>query len=149
MGRDWRFSMPAPNFRALTSLRRLRRLETDEARRALGEALAQEAALAERDAAMRDELDTARRMTGDFDREAFSAWLARASAERIRVVDALRTAEADAAAARTVLANRRVAETSAEEALGHAVTVRDAEVARRDQLMLEDVARALKRAAEK
>ena len=124
-------------------------METDKARRVLGEALAQEAALAQRDAAMRDELDTARRMTGDFDREAFSAWLARTRMERTHVADALKDAEASAAAARMVLANRRVAETSAEEALAHAVTARDAEVARRDQLMLEDVARALKRAAER
>ena len=77
--------MPATNFRALTSLRRLRRVETDKARRVLGEALAQEAALAQRDAAMRYELDTARRMTGDFDREAFSAWLARTRMERTHV----------------------------------------------------------------
>jgi hypothetical protein len=141
--------MPNRNFRALNALRRLRRVETDEARRDLGEALTRETALARRNAAMRDELATARRMTGDFDREAFSAWLGRTRAERAQVADALKEAEAGTAAARMLLANRRVAETSAEEALAQAVTARDAEVARRDQLMLEDVARALRRAAER
>jgi hypothetical protein len=141
--------MPDPNFRALNALRRLRRVETDEARRDLGEALTRETALARRNAAMRDELDAARLMTGDFDREAFSAWLGRTRAERMQVADALKEAEAGTAAARTMLSNRRVAETSAEEALAQAVKGRDAEVARRDQLMLEDVARALKRAAER
>jgi hypothetical protein len=140
--------MPDPNIRALNALHRLRRAETDEARRDLGQAQAQETALARRNAAMRDELDTARRMTGDFDREAFSAWLGRTRVERKNVADALKEAEAGTTAARTLLANRRVAETSAEEALARAVTARDAEVSRRDQVMLEDVARALKRAAE-
>jgi hypothetical protein len=141
--------MSDPTFRALNALRRLRRVETDEARRVLGEALTRETALARRNAAMRDELDAARLMTGDFDREAFSAWLGRTRAERMQVADALKEAEAGTASARAILANRRVAETSAEEALAHAVKALDAEVARRDQLMLEDVARALRRAAER
>jgi len=141
--------MPDPNFRALTALRRLRHAETDAARRDLGEALTRETALAARDAAMRDELQTARSMTGDFDREAFSAWLGRTRAERAILADALRDAAAQTAAARTVLTNRRVAETSAEEVLAEAIVARDAVAARRDQVMLEDVARALKRAVDR
>jgi hypothetical protein len=141
--------MPEPNLRALTALRRMRHVETDEARRDLGEAMARETALAARDAAMRGELDAARRITGDFDREAFSAWLARSRTERAHVADALRDAEAHTAAARTVLSNRRLAETAAEEALAREAAARQAEVAAKDQLTLEDVARALRRAAER
>jgi hypothetical protein len=140
--------MPDPNRRALTALRRLRRVETDAARRDLGEAIAQETEIMTREAAMREELDAARRMTGDFDREAFSAWLRRTRAERTWLADALKDAAARTAASRTALAQRRVAETAAEEALASEVAARQAETARRDQVALEDVARALKRAAE-
>src|SRR5271156_2997759 len=69
--------VPDPDLRTLTALRRLRRVETDEARRDLGVALAQETALAARDEAMRGELEAARQVSGDFDRDAFSAWWAR------------------------------------------------------------------------
>jgi hypothetical protein len=139
--------MSDPHLAALTALRRLRRVETDMARRDLGEAMAQETALAARDDAMVRELDEARRISGDFDREAFVAWFGRMRAERERLADAIREAEARAAAARTTLAQRRVAETAAEEALARAMAAVEADIARRDQLMLEDVARALKRAA--
>jgi hypothetical protein len=136
-----------PNLGALTALRRLRRVETDMARRDLGDAVTQETALAARDGAMGRELDEARRHSGDFDRESFAAWFGRARAERARLADAMRDAEAHSAAARATLGHRRVAETAAEEALASALAARDAAVARREQVMLEDIARALKRAS--
>jgi hypothetical protein len=131
--------------RALTSLGRMRRVETDEARRDLAEALGQETALAERDGAILRQVQEARLITGDFDRNAFSAWLGRLGIERARLAAAMREAEARTASARLVLANRRVAETAAEDALAEAVAVRGAETERKDQVMLEDVARALSR----
>jgi hypothetical protein len=139
--------MPEPDLRALTALHRLRRIETDEARRDLGEALTHETVLADRDAAIGAALGEARRMSGDFDREAFSAWLTRMHAERGLLMDAVRGAEARTAAARLTLAHRRLAETAADEALARAVVAAEVVVAQRDQVMLEDVARALKRAA--
>ena len=141
-------SSRVPKIHALSALHRLRRVETDEARHCLGEALAEEAELASREAAMREELDAALRMTGDFDREAFSAWLERTRAERARLADALRDAAARTGAARVDLGHRRVAETAAEDALAQSVAALEAEAARKDQVMLEDVSRALRRAAE-
>jgi hypothetical protein len=132
----------------LTALRRLRQVETDDARRDLGEALARETALAAQDEAMRGELEAARQLPGEFDRDAFSAWWARMRSEREKLADAVRQAEIRTAATRTVLANRRVAETAAEDALTREVSAREVTTARRDQTMLEDVARALKRAAD-
>ena len=140
--------MPDPDLRTLTALRRLRRVETDEARRDLGEALAQETALATQDEATRGELEAARQVSGEFDRDAFSAWWARMRSERGKLADAMRQAEIRTAATRTVLANRRVAETAAEDALAREMSAREVTMARRDQAVLEDVARALKRAAE-
>lgn len=139
--------MADANLRALASLRRLRHVETDEARRELSEALAQETALAEGDAAMRLELDAALRMTGYFDREAFAAWLSGMRSKRAKLADALRDADARTSAVRTALAHRRVAETAAEEVLARGVAALRAEEARRDQVTLEDVSRALRRAA--
>ena len=60
---------------------------------------------------------------------------------------ALQEAGALTAAARTTLAQRRVAETAAETALAAAISAQAAAMAQREQVMLEDVARALKRAA--
>ena len=77
----------------------------------------QETALAARDGAMVRELDEARRISGDFDREAFVAWFGRMRAERARLADAIREAEARTAAARTTLAHQRVAETAEENAV--------------------------------
>ncbi len=140
--------MADPNLRALTALCRLRRMQTDTARRDLGDALAQEATLADADAALTGELDAARQVTGDFDRDAFAAWLVRMLAERGRLAGALRQAEARTAIARAALATQRVTETASEEALAREVAEREAVVQRREQLVLEDVARALKQAAE-
>jgi hypothetical protein len=141
--------MSDPDFGPLTALRRLRHVETDAARRDLGDALTLETALAERDGAVRRELDKERRHAGDFDREAFIAWFGQKLTERSHLADATREAEARTAAARTILARRRVAETAAEEALAIAIAARDAVVARREQLMLEDVSRALKRTSDR
>ena len=140
--------MPDPDLAALTALRRLRHAETDAARRELGEALTREAALAARHSTLAQELEAARQFSGEFDREAFAAWLGRARAERERVGAAMREAEAHTAAVRTTLAHRRVAETAAEAALASAKAAQQAAIAQREQVILEDVARALKRAAE-
>jgi len=136
-----------PEMHALAALCRVRRVETDAARRELGEALAQETALAARDEAMRHELETARRVLGEFDREAFSAWWDRMRVERTRLADVIRTAEARTAAARTTLANRRVAETAVKDALAREVSAQEVTMERREQGMMEDIARALTRAA--
>ena len=139
--------MPDPDLGALTALRRLRHVETEAARRDLGDTLTRETALAARNQALRQELDEARQHSGDFDRDAFISWFTQKLAERAGLADAVRDAEACTAAARTNLARRRVAETAAEEALAAAIVVREAAVAHREQVMLEDVSRALKRAS--
>ena len=105
-------AMSEANLRALTALHRLRRVETDAARRDLGEAFAWEADLAERHVAMRLEYETACRMTGDFDRDVFAAWLGRMRPEWAGMAEALRDAEARTLAARAALAHRRVAATA-------------------------------------
>jgi hypothetical protein len=138
--------MSTPEIRALIALHRLWRVETDAARRDLGQALAQETALAARDAAIETDLREGLRVSGDFDRQAFSAWLARLRIERTELAGAMREAEARTTDARAALSRRRVAETVAEEALAEERAARDVARARRDQVMLEDVARALKRA---
>jgi hypothetical protein len=140
--------MAESNLRALTALRRLRKIETDAARGDLAQTLAAEVALAARDAAVAAEVETARLFTGDFDRQSFFHWLERMRTERTRLAESLLAAEAGTAAARAALAGRRVAETAAEQALDRAALAKAAEAARRDQVMLEDVARTLKRAAD-
>jgi hypothetical protein len=137
--------MADPDLAALTALRRLRHVETDTARRALGEAMTQETALAAREAAMRRDLDAARRMTGDFDREAFMAWFSRTRATWTVLGGELREAASRTEAARAALGRRRLAETAAEEALAQAAAVKQAALDRREQAMLEEVARELKR----
>jgi hypothetical protein len=141
-------NLRAPNLRALTALRRLRHAETDAARRELGEAVARESTLAERHAALVGELDAARQISGDFDREAFVAWFGRVRTQKAQLVAVMRDAAAQTTAAQLTLAQRRVAETAAETALATAKAAQAAAVAQREQVTLEDVARALKRAAD-
>lgn len=141
--------MPNPDLGALAALRRLRHVETEAARRDLADALTRQTELAAREDALRRELDEARRHSGDFDREAFIAWFARKQWEMERLAETIRDAEAVAAAARTALARREVAESVAEEAWANATAALRAAADRRQQVMLEDVARALKRAAER
>jgi hypothetical protein len=139
--------MPDPDLHALTALRRLRHAETDVARRDLGAAVARETTLAERHAALLGELDAARQISGDFDRDAFVAWFGLMGAQRALLVDVMRDAAAQTAAAQVTLTQRRVAETAAETTLATAKAAQAAAMAQREQVMLEDVARALKRAA--
>ncbi|MGA3005805.1 MAG: hypothetical protein ABSE20_29235 [Acetobacteraceae bacterium] len=136
--------MPDPDIGALTALRRLRHVETDAARRDLGEALTRETALAARDNALAQELAEARQLSGDFDREAFVAWFGRVRTERARLAEAMQEAISHIEKARTTLAHRRVAETAAEAGLAEAVSAQKTAAGRREQVMLEDVARALK-----
>jgi hypothetical protein len=137
--------MPNPDLSALSALRRLRHAETDTARRDLAEALSRESAVAERHTTLGQELLAARQFSGVFDREAFAAWFSRMRAEQERLARAMREAETKTAAVRTALAHRRVAETAAEAALADAVAVQRIAAEHREQVMLEDVARALKR----
>ncbi len=110
--------------------------------------MARETKLAASDAAMETELTAAREITGDFDRDAFSAWFERKVTERAGLAGTIRDAEARTLAARTELSNRRVAETAAKETLAREILALETATDRREQIMLEDVARALKRAAE-
>jgi hypothetical protein len=139
--------MNTPNLRALTALSRLRRIETDEARRALAAALAEEAALAARDAAIVEEIQQVRDGPAPFDLDMFAAWLGRMMAERSRLAETAREAATRTVTARADLNRRRVAETAAGDALAQATAERDAEFARREQMVLEDVARAMRRSA--
>ena len=138
--------MPNADLRALTALHRLRRVETGEARRALAGALARQMELTEWDNAIGTEIVQARDASGDFDRETFSVWLERMRTKRLQLADAIRSAETATRTARADLGHRRMAETAIEEMLAGAMTARDAALARRDQVILEDAARALKTA---
>jgi hypothetical protein len=133
--------------RVLTALCRLRRVETDSARRDLSEALAGEIALAAREAVVQRQIEEALAVTGDFDRQAFALWFGRMRTEQTELGQAMQAADAQTRATRTALAHRRVAETAAETALGQEITARAAEVARREQVALEDAARASRWAA--
>ncbi len=134
-----------PRTRALMALRRSRRIETDLARRDLGVVLAHEADLIAGEQAIAREVEGARREIGAFDPDVFAAWLGRMAARRAALGEEARAAAETVAAARRELAARRMAETAAEDALGHIMAERALEVARRDQMTLEDVARALRR----
>ncbi len=137
--------MADPGPRALAVLRRVRRVETDEARRVLAEALARETALTGRASAIEQAVRDARRLPEVFDREVFAAWLIRIRDDRAFIAMAQRAAEAGTEAARAALAARRLAETAAEEALAQAMALAEAANAKRDQAELEDVARAIAR----
>jgi hypothetical protein len=137
--------MPDPDISALSALRRLRHAETDAARRDLGEAFSRETALAAQDGALAGEVADARQLSGDFDRETFVAWLGRVRTERAQLAGAMREAASYTEKMRTVLAHRRLAETAAEQALAAALAAQQAAAAHREQVMLEDTARALKR----
>jgi hypothetical protein len=140
--------MPDPNLRALHTLGRLRRSETDEARRDLAVALGREAQLIARDTEMAREIGAARDMNGDFDRETFSAWIVQVLAERRRVAAASREAAAVTASAQSALARRRVAATATESVIREAVLALEQEAARREQFVMEDAARALRQRAQ-
>jgi len=139
--------MADPAFHALTVLRRLRRMETDAARRDLGEALMREQTLSEREAAIAREMDEARRRDVSFDRDSFSAWFARMLMERAGLADAIREAASHTAATRAALTRHRLAETAVEEALARRVAEQEAATARLDQASLEEIARATRQPA--
>ena len=135
--------MAEPALRALAVVCRLRHVETDAARRALADALADEAALDEADEAVQRRIAAERQFGGDFDHDAFAAWLGLMRARRDGLADASRAARARTEAARTALAARRMAETAAEESRAKAVAAVQEERARGDQAMLEEAARAI------
>ena len=128
---------------ALTALCRLRRIETDTARRALAGALAWETKLTDQEQAIAREVSEACRVTGEYDRDGFAAWLARMRGERARLAAESEAAQTRTGRSRAALAQGRVAEQAAGEALARAHAAWAMEMARRDQVMLEDVARAI------
>ena len=136
--------MPDRAVQVLRALRRSRRIETDAARGALGEAMRREQAAAEQEAATIREMEAARRAAECFDADAFSRWFSGMIARRDHQAEAHRDAASHAAAARAALTARRLAETAAEEALARRVAEEDAVTARRDQVTLEEVARAIR-----
>ena len=140
-------AIPTRAIHALTALCRLRRIETDTARRALAEALAWETKLADQEQAITREMSEARLITGEYDRDGFAAWLARMRGERARLAAGSEAAQTRTARARAALAQSRVAENAAGEALAKARAAHAVEAERRDQVMLEDVARAIRRGA--
>ena len=91
------------------------------------------------------EMSEARRVTGEYDRDGFAAWLARMRGERARLAAGSEAAQTRTARARAELAQSRVAENAAGEALAKARAAHAVEAERRDQVMLEDVARAIRR----
>ena len=137
-----------PRTRAMDALRRVRHIETDEARRDLADALAVEDALRVRDEGLVRAMAAARGVTGDFDREALAAFLTHSGRELAALADALRAAEARTAEVRAALTRRRRAEDAANDArdrIGAALAV---EEARRDQVVLEEAARGVRRVRE-
>ena len=130
---------------ALTVLRRVRQIETDVARRDLADILAELEAIAARAASVEQEVATARQVQDLTVRDSFVRWLDRMRLERARLTDQARDAEARAGAARMALAERRRAETVAEEALARAMAELGKEAAHREQIVLEDAARGFRR----
>lgn len=137
--------MVDPGSHALASLERLRRLETGEARRALAVALAREATLEAEIAGIEERIAAARRCDEVFDRESFAAWLARMAAKRMGLAQSQNAAAEATAAARRQLVDRSMAETAAKDALALARSKQSAAEARRDQAILEEAARAIRR----
>jgi hypothetical protein len=138
--------MPDRAIRALAALRRLRRIETDAARRDLGEAIRRELTEVEREQAAIREMDAARRADGCFDADTFSRWYAGMVIRRDQLAGTRREATSHTADARAALTVRRLAERAAEDALARRVAEEEAVTARRDQATLEEVARAVRQA---
>ena len=120
-------------------------METGEARRALAAALTREAVLAEEESTIEDMVASARRRDEVFDRESFAAWLASMTEKRAGLARTRSAAAAETATARRMLANRTMAETAVEDALALARANWLKAEAHRDQAMLEDAARAIRR----
>lgn len=133
--------MSGPLSKVLATVARVRRIETDTARRALAIALAREADLARRAAGAEGALAAARTMTEPFDQQTFSAYVSRVTQERSRLLAASKAAETETDLARAALAARRMAETVASEALAGARRSEDHALSQRTQTALEDAAR--------
>lgn len=127
--------------RRLANLVRLRRLETDAARRDLAQALAEEGAILARDSALAAEVASVRAAGDVPDREILAAWLARRGAERADLAESLRVAAGRTAAVRAGLTGRRMAETAADEAFAAARAAAARLDQGRSQVGLEDAAR--------
>lgn len=121
----------------LATLTRLRRLESDEARRLLGEANARLAAAEARAAAAEAALATE---AGQGDGGDYSRWLPRALAERDRAARAVQFAADSAALARQGLAERRAAERALEELREARAAAARRQAARRAQILLDEAA---------
>ncbi len=128
---------------ALDTLARLRRLEADQARRALGEAIAEEgrarAAAADALAARARETALAGSDAADPLARAFAAWLP-ASARAIETAqDACRRRAEATQAARGLLATHKAALEAVEKLAAERDQARRREQARRAQLRLDEV----------
>ncbi len=133
--------------RALDTLLRLRKLEADQARRALGEAAARETAA--RHAA--DQARAARTLeqaaaagdASDLVARAFADWLP-ASARMIEAADAdCEREELAATAARTALAGRKAAFEAVESVVAERDVAARRRLARRAQLVLDELGQRL------
>ncbi|MBL6454796.1 hypothetical protein JMJ55_05635 [Belnapia sp. T6] len=121
----------------LAALARLRRLETDMARRALAEAearlLAAEARASAADSALSAE-------AGEGMPAEYGAWLRRGLAERDRAARSLGFAEGGAAQARAVLAGHRAAERALANLRESRAEAERRAAARRAQALLDEAA---------
>ncbi|MBL6079289.1 hypothetical protein JMJ56_14815 [Belnapia sp. T18] len=124
----------------LAALARLRRLESDEARRVLGEAnarlMAAEARAVAAGAALRLEGQPGRE-------EEYGRWLARGLAERDRAIRAAGFADESATIARQGLVECRAAERALEHLRGARAEAARRQAARRSQSLLDDAAARL------
>ena len=125
--------MPARD--PLAVLARLRRLETDQARRFLAERVARSVA-----AAAREEAATATiaAEAATCQPEAFGAWLTRGLAERARAAHLAELAEREAEAARAALAEARARQRAVERLVEDRARAAARAAARAEQAALDD-----------
>ncbi|WP_043364570.1 hypothetical protein [Belnapia sp. F-4-1] len=124
----------------LAALARLRRLESDEARRVLGEANSRLMAAELRAAAAVAALRLERQPGGEAD---YGQWLARGVAERDRAIRAAGFADESATIARQGLAECRAAERALEHLREARAEAARRQAARRSQSVLDEAAARL------
>jgi flagellar export protein FliJ len=128
----------------LVSLVKLRQIEVDEARRALGECLAAErlastAVQQAADAIVAEAAAAEQLAADDAAVEAFAAWLPTGRAAQRAAEDALVTAEARVAEARAALTLSRAALRAAEQMAAGRELARQAEAQRQEQFRLDEI----------
>jgi flagellar export protein FliJ len=133
------------NLDPLESLLRMRRMAVDDARRGLAECLRAEgqatAEVAAIEAAIEQEMEVATRLTaGDFEVEAFAAWLRQMRPRQRAALAGEQEAETATMEARTVLAAAQAAVRAVEEMLEQHAAAARAEAERRAQGELDEIA---------